>query len=262
MNGKFTCPKDSSTKNHSTAPLPVFLEKNPEPCTGCTADDVHGEALGPENVTQDYRWDLPFLFFSLFFYDDIFDDIARATNRYAEHKGAGGERQRPWHDTTGPELMVWVGLLLYMGALEIRPTTLLWSHDLELPQHCIARFFSHKRWEDIKRYIHISSPLEPGRPVHEKVEPLATELGKRFRKYVTPGSFVTIDEMMVRCKAHSAPTWTMKQKPIRCGYKIYGLAEAGYLYSFRFTSPPNHVSSLGRPMGGRSDSITASWSAS
>jgi hypothetical protein len=84
--------------------------------------------------------------------------------------------------------MVWAGLLLYMGALEIRPTTLLWSHDLELPQHCIARFFSHKRWEDIKRYIYISSPLEPGRPVHEKVEPLVTDLGKRFRKYVTPGS--------------------------------------------------------------------------
>jgi hypothetical protein len=79
LHGAFTC----------------FLEKNPEPCTGCTADDVHGEALEPENVTQDYRWDLPFLFFSLFFDDDIFDDISRAANRYAEHKGAGGERQRP-----------------------------------------------------------------------------------------------------------------------------------------------------------------------
>ena len=30
----------------------------------------------------------------------------------------------------------------------------------------------------------------------------------------------------------------MKQKPIKIGYKIFGLAERGYLYSFRFTTPP------------------------
>jgi hypothetical protein len=169
----------------------------------------------------------------------MFDGLAIATNRYAEHKGAGGERQRPWHNTSGPELMIWVGLLLYIGALGVQPTEFLWSCNPELPRHCISRFFPHKRWENIKRYFHISPPLESGHPVHEKVEPLATQLGERFRKFVTPGSFIAIDEMMVRCKAYRAPTWSMKQKPIKIGYKIYGLAEAGYLYSFRFTSPSN-----------------------
>jgi hypothetical protein len=206
-----------------------------EPCASCLIDD--------QLDSRDQRWDLPFLFFNLFFDDNVLDDIARATNRYADYKREAtpleeGRKRREWREISGPELMIWCGLLLYMGALEISPYTYLWSQNSELPRHCIARFFSQIRWEEIKRYLHISLPLEPGRPVHEKVEPLATELSKRFRKFVTPGSFIAIDEMMVRCKAHSAPTWSMKQKPIKSGYKIYGLAEAGYLYSFRFTSPP------------------------
>ena len=64
------------------------------------------------------------------------------------------------------------------------------------------------RFEQIKRYCHISCPESDERNGYHlssnkvwwyKVEPLASALQASFRRYYSPSSEVSIDELMVRC---------------------------------------------------------------
>jgi hypothetical protein len=96
-----------------------------------------------------------------------------------------------------------------------------------------------KRWEQIKRFFHVSPPSPEGIKcqIFEKLEPLTTPLGEAFRKYVIPGSMVSFDEMMVRFTGRSAATVKLPGKPIPEGFKIMSFCQYGYCYSFMFTSP-------------------------
>ena len=51
-----------------------------------------------------------------------------------------------------------------------------------------------------------------------------------------PSSNVSIDELMVRCFERSLHTYKMPNKPISQGYKLFGIADHGYLYSFLWSS--------------------------
>jgi hypothetical protein len=47
---------------------------------------------------------------------------------------------------------------------------------------------------------------------------------------------VSIDELMVRCFGGSNHTYKMPNKPIKQGYKLYGIADHGYIYSWIWSS--------------------------
>jgi hypothetical protein len=47
---------------------------------------------------------------------------------------------------------------------------------------------------------------------------------------------VSIDELMVRCFGWSIHTYKMPNKPIPQGYKLFGIADHGYLYAFLWSS--------------------------
>ena len=70
----------------------------------------------------------------------------------------------------------------------------LWTIDPKYPRHLISLFIGLKRWEQLKHFFHVSPPPPEGveRRVFEKIEPLITPLGKAFRKYVIPGSMVSL----------------------------------------------------------------------
>jgi hypothetical protein len=69
-----------------------------------------------------------------------------------------------------------------------------------------------------------------------KVEPFASQLQATFRRYYSPSSSVSIDELMVRCFGRSNHTYKMPNKPIKQGYKLYGIADHGYIYSWIWSS--------------------------
>lgn len=94
------------------------------------------------------------------------------------------------------------------------------------------------RFEQLKRYFHVSLPVEnlPGRLWYQKVEPLSSTLQRRFQRYCTPATEVSIDEMMIRFIGQSAHTVRLPNKPIPEGYKVFALCEHGYTFSFMYTS--------------------------
>jgi hypothetical protein len=122
---------------------------------------------------------------------------------------------------------------------------------------------SLNRFEDLKRYMHIS-PIATQRTQNTtqnaaqnaaqnadnsddespekstnwwyKLEPIASEFRSNYTRYWVPGINLSIDEMMVRCFGRSQHTFKAPNKPIKEGYKIFALCEAGYTYSFMWSS--------------------------
>jgi hypothetical protein len=55
---------------------------------------------------------------------------------------------------------------------------------------------------------------------------------------------VAIDDIMVRCYGRSKDTCKMPNKPIKQGYKIFTLAENGYVWHFQLSSKQYRIGEL------------------
>ena len=84
--------------------------------------------------------------------------------------------------------------------------------------------------------MHISDCTVPPTFWYSKVDPLATHIQTVSKSICIPSSNVSIDEMIARFSGRSAHTVRIKNKPTPEGYKILSLCDAGYTYTFIFTS--------------------------
>ena len=180
----------------------------------------------------------PLDYFRLFFDDGLFACLADNTNTYAATKGAGRPGSHPWKPTSVAELKIFFGIIIYMGVFPSAQVGDYWSRDSQFPFHRIGMYISQNRFEQLKRYFHISPPYNslPRSQWYQKLQPLADILSARFRTYFLPASDVAVDEMMVRFTGRSAHTILLRGKPIPQGYKILALCDHGYTYSYIFTS--------------------------
>jgi len=162
---------------------------------------------------------------------------------------------------------VFLGTIIYMGVHEEPQIEMYWNTDFNKgPLHTISNHISLCRFEQIKRYCHVSCLESDERNGYHlpsnkiwwyKLEPLASALQASFQRFYSPSSEVSIDELMVRCFGRyitplftplfstnlytnpflrSLHTYKMPNKPITQGYKIYGIADHGYLYNFLWSS--------------------------
>jgi len=104
------------------------------------------------------------------------------------------------------------------------------------------------RFEQIKRYFHVSDPrIELDRQHwYKKLSPLAEQLQERFHHYFVPGTKLAINKMMVRFCGRSLHTLKVKNKPIKQGYKIFALCSQGYTYGFLWYSVSQGIAELAK----------------
>jgi Transposase IS4 len=104
---------------------------------------------------------------------------------------------------------------------------------------------SLNRYEDLRRYLHISKPaLEMSKlpqldPENDdevddelwwwRLEPIISTFRNGCQRYLIPGTAVAIDKIMVRFHGRSSDTYKMPNKLIKQGYKIFALADDGYV---------------------------------
>lgn len=182
--------------------------------------------------------------FRQFFPQSILRTIATNTNRYAMANGAGLSG-RDWQQVEEDELIIWIAITIYCGLHKISPPD-CWNQQSYMPAHEISRHMTLVRYQQIKRFLHIS---QPGRQVDmyfDKLEPLLSHIRTISKKLYTPSSNVSIDEMIIRFSGRSAHTVRMKNKPTPEGFKILSLCEAGYTYTFLPTSRivPSQIPSI------------------
>jgi transposase IS4-like protein len=209
---------------------------------------------------------------------------------------------------------VFFGVLIYMGCHRETNYKVYWEEGkLDAPIHGVRYHMSINRFENLRRYFHISDPGEledeeeeyseeeegvrdgvevegekggdeveqamrggdeveevrrgrgtdevegqekEGEEVNEaeregvevegeaeinekwwhKITPLLGTFRTACETYLTPGTNVAIDEIMVRFHGRSGDTCKMPNKPIKQGYKIFALATDAYVWWFQLSS--------------------------
>ena len=154
---------------------------------------------------------------------------------YALTKNAGAVG-RKWQNIDSKELIIWIALVIYQGLFKLPSLNQYWNEDPKFPIHHISKQMSLKRFEQIKRYLHISPPMATINDYFEKLEPLLSKIRDVSKQLYTPSSNVSVDEMMVRFSGRSIHTIRIKNKPTPEGFKILSLCESGYTYTFLPTS--------------------------
>ena len=96
-----------------------------------------------------------------------------------------------------------------MGIYKEPQVEIYWNIDFNKGSlYLISNHISLRRFEQIKRYCHISCPESDSNsgyhlPTNKiwwyKLEPLASAIQASSQKYYSPSSEVSIDELMVRC---------------------------------------------------------------
>lgn len=117
--------------------------------------------------------------FRLFFSDTILRTIVANTKQYAELKQANVPGKRKWIDPTASELLIFIAICIYSGMFSKSSGGLQWlwnSGDRRRPMHDITEHMSLFRFQQIKRYLHVSSHGQHSGQYYAKLEPLLSHV--------------------------------------------------------------------------------------
>jgi hypothetical protein len=135
---------------------------------------------------------------------------------------------------------------MYMGIHKEPEIAMYWNTDPSNgPLHpLVRRNIGLNRWQQLDRFFHISKP-KPGEQESPfaKVEPLNQCTREAARKYWNPTTDVAIDECIERFQGRAKETVRIPSKPTPEGFKIWALANNGYVLDWLF-----HAKSTG-PVG-------------
>lgn len=119
----------------------------------------------------------------------------------------------PWKTTSIHEMKVFFGSIIHVGIFLSAQVKNYWSRDSEFPFYCIGIYLSDNRFEQLKRYFHVSKSYYLGSLPHSclyfKVAPLEDLLQARYQQYFLPSSDIAVDEMIVRFTGRSAHTFLL-----------------------------------------------------
>ena len=178
--------------------------------------------------------------FQLFLTRDVVDIIVANTNSYAENHreaatAANTSYSRPWHPTRASEIWRYIGCLFYMGLHIEKERAEYWQDS-----HRLGSYIGRERFEQIHRYFTIRDgslyPAISSEDFTWHLEPVATMIRLSYQQNWSPGSHLTIDESMIPFRGRSEHTVKMKNKPISEGYKVWVLANQGFIWSFLWYS--------------------------
>ena len=224
--------------------------------------DKKGTADLPDGFFSGQKNDQERLFRE-FFDEEVLDRLVFCTNTNAARirdklqKEEPDIDQRPWRAVSKPEILCYLGILMYMGIVVLPQQDMYWN-----TQHGRTGFHSDvtdamalKRWQQIHRYFHVFDATTDNAnnstniygkhlKAHDKIEPLANIMRTKFHKYWSPGTHVAVDECIQRFTGRSPDIVNIPSKPTPIGYKIWCLGDEGYICDFLF-----HVPGAGKGSG-------------
>lgn len=149
----------------------------------------------------------PYDWFRLLLDDELLNMIVMQTNNYAVEVlvDSSGPRSRisEWKDITTSELLIFIGLTLHTGTIQLPHIEDYWkTHGLF--STCFPRFMSRDRYLLIMRCIHFCENLPPTDlpPADRlyKVRSLLNHFTSKMQTVYYPGKNLSLDESMVLWK--------------------------------------------------------------
>ena len=186
--------------------------------------------------------------FTVFFTTEIFQTLADSTNKNAKlilsrQDHSTLKKPRPWVDTTVDEMRAFVAFWIYMGIYKMPRIDQYWgkgdrrkSSRIRPTSEYVQNQMSLIRWQQINRFFHISAPVDGKEKVFDKVCPLDDHLRLTSRKLWETGRDLSIDEAIQGFSGRASETVNLPCKPTPKGFKIWVLAENGYILDWMYHS--------------------------
>ena len=159
----------------------------------------------------------PYEFFLQMLTIEMLEDIVYQTNLYARQKDVSTAFSIDIQD-----LMVFVGIILYMGVVHMPSLDDYWAVNTRIPQ--VTDYMSAKRFKQLRSTIHFNNNdnAKASTDRFYKIRPLFTGVTKQFlRVKETPQQ--SVDEVMVAYKGTMAGNLRqyIANKPDKFGYKLF-----------------------------------------
>ena len=186
---------------------------------------------------------------------------SRNRNTTAQTKENYVFQPESWRPVSNAEILTYLGIDLYMSLNPAPHLHDFWARrpekgpengpengpekrkkqPLAKPVHPdVYEAMGRDRWIQINRYLHVWDP-DSGQSegpkktrAHEKVGFISEKLRGAYQRLWALGSGIAIDECIEAFTGRSSETVTIPSKPTPEGYKIWVLAEKGYIFNWRF----------------------------
>jgi hypothetical protein len=144
---------------------------------------------------------------------DFYNKVAEETNEYAAlSQRKAGTVDNNWEDTNAEEIQAYVGILIYMGLVDLPAIEDYFQGDFCVCP-IVRQAMTLKRFKKLQQYLHLND--EEGRSVQQsadydilyKARP-ALDLMDKFTQAYIPRCELAVDEAMI----HASQAYRQEQK--------------------------------------------------
>lgn len=188
----------------------------------------------------------------MFCSDDIIELIVIETNRNADQflskiRLSKASRFSKCVPTNYNEIKKFIGLLLWMGLVQMPSIESYWSTKSRYTNNIAGKTMPRNRFELILRFWHFSDNLKA--PVDDriyKVRGLIERLVKNYQSVMEPGEYMAIDESMVPFRGRLKFRQYIPGKAHKYGVKLFKICEVnGYTHDVNVYAGKNKVNGKG-----------------
>lgn len=175
--------------------------------------------------------------------NDILENVVQYTNQYIETIRLQYTRERDCQYTDLIEIKAFIGLLYLAGALHSNRQSLeeLWGDD-GFGVEIFRLVMNLKRFKFILRCIRFDDRTTREERKHiDKlcaIRQIFTIFVENIKKNYSPGSYVTIDEMLVGFRGRCSFRQYIPSKPNKYGIKIFAVVDAKTWYTYNLEIYP------------------------
>ena len=207
---------------------PLVIENNLErgkPRLPCNLDRTNSIAL-----------------FRLFFTDNWLETLIQCTNANAvkiqeEEANQDFRNARYWYPVDKYDIMRYLAAVIHMGLHPEAEISDYWADYKESGVlHYIREYISLHRWQQIDRFLYCEELRDGMIRTFERVWSFSEHVQTISCKYWTPGKNLAVDESMQLFTGRAKEITTIPCKKHATGYKIWILADHGYVMRFLFHS--------------------------
>ena len=182
----------------------------------------------------------PIELFRLFFNEEWLKTIVQCTNANAlriqeEDTEKDFRCTRAWHPVNKFDIMRYLAGVIHMGLHPEAEISDYWgTYEDTGVMHRIREFISLERWQQIDRFLYCEELRAGTTRPFERVWAFSRHIQEVSYQYWTPGKNLAVDESMQLFTGRAKEITTIPCKRHATGYKIWMLADHGYIMRFLF----------------------------
>ncbi len=185
---------------------------------------------------------------SMYYNKPIKDLMIEQSELYANR-----DKNNPHFKLTEPQLNRFTGTVILSGYHNLPNERLYWSKDPDVEVRIVREAMSRNEFQTIKKYLHLADNQNlDTTDKMAKVTPLIELVNKNLIQFGVFSKDLSVDEQMVPYFGPHSCKMTIRNKPVRFGFKKWIIAGDGYPYNIQiYTGKSTRAANADTPLGTR-----------